>query len=533
MQVSRLGLLTRSVVAGVVTVSLTTAAFAQRTRLTALERRSFEDVLGHDGRRTPGLNLRGSSSLNKQPEVDLTDVEIRPLIDLLKAAAEESKRLYTSLRNEAAHSRELQSSLQDISRLRNIATYAIQDLERGISLERLFPGIQKLSTDWRLLSHQLGQSPRIGRKSLDIVARIDRLEREMEKMLQLSPQLDRRALVNEFAGLHSVLNNLLQELQYDSRGTDRANEIIYEIRKLGQQPRHIEDLVLDGSSYDRIVREFNRFSTQWALMLRELRPIENRYIHRGIRNIVDADSRIHNLLWLEKSVNREDLQQLANSLIRSVDEFFNRTPLRLVVHLKSVDSILEKADDFYGTVQHFKQSIDDDEDEATLLENYGYVEEYGNEFIGSFTQMRSSAAQVVLQEIESSIGSLRAELNISGTVASVDTQKLITIAASLENLADHLEFDVTNWLERDQESYHADATKAMERFVLRCRQMHRLLQSPLTLSELRDESTDLNSAWTGLYDYLTRCPTSDRAHMIDMAQDINSALYELERPLQL
>ena len=533
MQVSRLGLLVRFVISGVLTVSLTTSVFAQRTRLSALERRSFEDVLDHDGRRTPGLNLRSSFSLNKQPDVDFTKVEIRPLLDLLTETADESERLHTALRDDSAGSRTLQNSLQDVSRLRNIATYAAQDLERGLSLELLFPGIRKLSTDWRLLSHQLGQSPRVSRKSLSIVARIDRLEREMEKIFRLSPQLDRRALVNEFAGLQFMLKNLLQELQYDSRGTDRANEIVYQVRKLGQQPRHIEDLVLDGDSYDRIVGQFNRFSAQWALTLRELRRIENRYIQRGVRNIVDADSRIHNLLWLEKSTNREHLQELANSLIRSVDDFFNRTPLKLVVHLKSVDSILDKADDFYGTVQHFKQSIDDEEDDATLLENYAYVEEYGTDFVGSFVQMPSSAAQAVLEEIESAIGSLRAELNISGTVASFHTQKLVTIAASLESLADHLEFDVTNWLERDQASYQADATKAMDKFVLRCRRMHRLLQSRPTLSELRAESTDLNSAWTGLYAYLIRCPSSDRAHMIDAAQDINSTLYELERPLQL
>lgn len=533
MHVSRLGFLTRSIVAGGITISLATSAFGQRTnRLTALERRSFEDVLGENGRRAPGLDLPGDSSLNQSPEVDLSKIEIRPLINLLREAVAESNRLHASLRSDASRSRELRSNLQDVSRLREITTYTIQDLEQGKSLKRLFPGIRKFSTDWRLLSHRLGQSPRISRRSLDIVDRIDRLEQEIERIFRLSPQLDRRALVNEFAGLQSMLNHLLQELQYDdTRGSDRPEEIVFEIRKLGQQSLHIEDLVLDGHSYDRIVSEHNRFSTQWASLLQELRPVENRYMRRGVRNIVDADRRIHELLWLEKPADREHLNQLANSLIRSVDEFFNRTPLKLVVHLKNVDSILEKADSFYGTVQHFKQSVDDNDDETTLLESYGYVEEYGTDFIRSFARLRSSAGRVVLAEIESSIASLRAELHISGTVASVDTQKLITTAAALENLAEHLQNDVNNWLDRDQESYRQDALDAMERFVLRCRRMHRLLQSRPVLNELRHESSELNSAWSGLYKYLTRCRTTDRTHMIYVARDINSALYELERPL--
>ena len=74
MQVSRLGFWTRSVVAGVVTLSLATSAVGQRTRLSALER-NFEDVLGKDGRRAPGIDLRsGTHNLNNQPQVDLKNV---------------------------------------------------------------------------------------------------------------------------------------------------------------------------------------------------------------------------------------------------------------------------------------------------------------------------------------------------------------------------------------------------------------------------------------------------------------------------
>ena len=533
MQVSRLGFWTQSVVAGLIAVSVATSAVAQRTRLSALER-DFDDVLGNDGRRAPGLDLRGGNSLNKGAQVDLSKVQRWPLINLLKEAVAESKLLFTSVRDDSVRGPELQSSLREVTRLRDAADYAVQDLESGRELERMFPGIQKLNTDWRLLSHRLGQSPRISRKSLDIVDRIDRLERQMEQMFAVKTQLDRRALLTEFAGLASTLNNLLQELQYyDVRGNDQASEAIYEARKLGQQTQLIEDMVLDAATYDRIVQEYNRFITQWSRLLTDLRNIENRYVQRSIRNIVDSNSRIHDLLWLEHSANREHLHQLANSLIRYVDEFFNRTPLKLVMHLKNVDSILEKADNFYGTVRHFKQSVDYNDDDSTLLENYSYVEEYGTDFIRSFAQLRSSAGKVVLQEIESGIASLRAELNISGTVASVDTQKLITTAANLENQADHLKYDVNNWLERDREAYRDDALKAMEFFLQRCRRMHRLLQERPTLTQLRRESTDLNASWSSLYGYLTRCRTNDRAHMIDLAREINAALYKLESPVQL
>jgi hypothetical protein len=535
MQVSRLGFWTRSVVVGIfiLSVAMSARVQAQRIRVSALENRRFEDVLDTNGRRAPGLDLRGNNSLHSAPQVDLNKIDRRPLINLLKEAVSEATLLYKSLRSDATRSPELQGSLQHVLRLRDAARYDVEDLEDGKSLQRLFPSIQKLNTDWRLLSHQLGQSARISRKSLEIVDRIDRIEREMEKMFKLKTELDRRALVNEFARLESMLENLMQDLDYDLGATNRVSEIVYETRKLAQQARQIEDMVLDGDNYERIVSQYNRFSTQWNTLFRQLRPIDSRYIRRGIRNIVDSDARINDLLWLEQSTNREHLHQLSNSLIKSVDEFFSRTPLKLVVHLKNVDSILETAADFYGTVEHFKQSVDNNANDAELMDNYGYVEEYGTRFIQSFAKLRSSAGRVVLREIEDGIASLRAELNISGTAGAIDTQKLVMTAASLENLADHLQFDVNNWLNRDRQSFRTEALQAMDNFVQRSRRMHRLMQTRPTLKQLRQESTDLNTSWTSLYNYLSRCRTNDRVHMIDVARDINDALYELEAPLQL
>lgn len=532
MQVSRLNLCARSLIAGMVVLSLASSASGQRTRVSTLERQSLEEILDNNGRRTPGLDLPGANTLSAPSEVDLSKVDRRPLINLLKEAVDESERLYKSLRSDMSRSPELQGSVRDVMRLRAQASYFVQDLEDGRSLQRMFPEVQKLNADWRLLSHQLGQAPRISRASLDIVDRIDRLQRNMEKMFRLDPQVDRRSLVTEFAKMNSIIENLLEELQYDVRGGDRGSELVYETRRLAQQSRHIEDMVLDGATYEQIVTEYGRFSTRWARLLKDLRPIENRYIRREIRHIVDANSTIHDLLWLDKPASREHLHQLADSLIKSVDEFFSRTPLRLVVHLKNVDSILEKADNFYGTVQHFKQSVDANDDDATLLDNYAYVEEYGTDFIRSFSKLRSSAGRVVLYEIEDSIASLRAELNISGTVSSINTRELVRTAANLDLLAEHLEDDVKRWLKRDREGYRDDALAAMARFVQRCDRMHRLLQSRPTVSELRRESDDLNQAWSALYNYLIRCRTSDRQHMADIARQINVALYELEGPLQ-
>ena len=529
MQVSRLHFWTQSALTGLIAVNLMSTALGQRdrTRISRVERTGFE--LDASGRQDPGFDFRGSS-LDPASEIDVSRVDQRALVNLLKDAVAETERLYRSLQQDAQQSRELYSSLAEVRKLRSGASYIVQDLEEGRSLQRLLPVIRELSSDWNLLSHQLGQAPRISRRSLDIVNRIDGQARQIEKMFQLDPQLNRRALVSELATMHTTLENIVQELQYSQ---DKTGNLVYNARKLGQQVRLVEDMVLDGVRYDRIVSEYNRFGRMWTALLTDLRPINNRYVQREIRDLADADSRMHDLLWLEKSANREHLRQLANTLIRDVDEFFNRTPLRLVVDLKNVDSILDQASEFYGTVQHFKDLVENKGSKTDLMQAYEYVEEYGEDFLRSFASLRSEQGRVVLKEIEDSIASLRAELHIGGTVSSVDTHTMVIMAARLENHADHLHSDVRRWLDRDRQSWRGDALQAMDRFIQRCQRIHRMLQSHPTRDEVKRETINLNNAWKTLNQYLTRCRTNDRAHIDSIRRDINSALYDLEAPFAL
>jgi hypothetical protein len=271
----------------------------------------------------------------------------------------------------------------------------------------------------------------------------------------------------------------------------------------------------------------------WSTLYTKLRTVDNRYIERSTRHIMDADDALHDLMWLEKQSNRERLRQVADALTRDVDEFFNRTPLKLLVHFKDVASILETADNFYGTVQNFKDCLARNEDDRTLLDCFRYVEEYGADFVRSFAPLRSTAGRVVLREIEDGIASLRSELNLSGSTTSIDTRQMLASAANLENLADHLDLDVQQWLSRDPQSFRTEALRASTQFVQRTRRLHRLLQSRPSVTELRRETGDLYEDWRKIYSYLGQCRTEDRQHIAYLARDISTAIYNLRTPLEL
>ena len=535
MVVTGLRCLGRSVLTGLILTTASMVATGQPTRVSSRDTDRLNPVrfLEESGGRSRGVDFRRSNRLNATPTVDFRDVNRHALRNLLSDVVSEAERLQESLNGDLRRSPELRPLLSDVRRLRDTGRYVVRSLDNDRELDGLWPDIQKIDMDWQILSHQIGQSPRISRVNLGIVDRLDRLTREIEKLFELDPQLDRRELLLELTRLDSAIDSLIQELEYDSSAGNLIDDLVYDSRKLGQQTRRLEDLVLDGVEYELIVTEYTRCSNLWANLLEDLRSINNRQVRHVIRRIVDSDSRIHDLLWLDRSANHEHLRQVADALIHDVDAFFNRTPLKLLLHLKNVESILETADNFYGTVYHFQQCVADNDDDATLLECYSYVEEYGNGFVRAYAPLKSQAGRVVLREIEDGIASLRAELNLSGSVTTVDTRDLIATVASLGNLSDHLGIHVKRWLNSDQQSFDRDALQAMDQFSRRSQQLHRLLQNRPSLQELRGETAELNRTWVDLYQYLGRCRTEDRQHMVDLAREIHDALYDLQAPLEL
>jgi hypothetical protein len=140
---------------------------------------------------------------------------------------------------------------------------------------------------------------------------------------------------------------------------------------------------------------------------------------------------------------------------------------------------------------------------------------------------------VVLREIEDGIAALRTELNLGGTVSQVDTRRLVPIAASLENLADQLNYDVRNWMNAERPTYRAEVTAAAAAFLTRTQRMHRMLDAQPTLQELQRETDSLYTEWKTIYGYLDRCRTADRTNLSQVAAEIRIDLTDLNSSLRL
>lgn len=524
----------RAFAVALLTVSLCASAFGQTTRIsrTNPDIDSLNRLQATDGF-SGSTTTPGSSLLYSPSQVDLTKVDQRALAGLIRSALDESTLLYRTLDGASIRNPQLVPLLRELLQLRATASRIDQDLTNRVDLRNVVVSFRQLDQDWRTLSHRLSQTPGLSREAVASIERLDRIDREVGKLFQVEPTLDRRELLRQLATLSNAFRNLIDELQIDPAGGAKLAQLVSDTRKVQQEIGRVEQIVLENYPYEQIVNEYSRFGRMWTVLLEQLRTYDNRYVERQVRYLVDANNSVKLILWMENKSDRVQLQQTAIALMRDVDEFYNRTPLKLLLNVKDLTAAMQTASDFYGTVQNFRDMIDRNQSDTQVLESYRYVEEYGYAFTRTFSAMNSQAARIVLRNIEDGIASLRIELNLAGTISQVDYRQLLPIAARLELLSDNLDWDVRRWLSADRQAFRDEAIQSSKVFMTRARRLHQLMQGQPSVTELQRETTALMDEWSKLYDFLGRCRTSDRPNLAQLAGDIRRTIAELSVPLQL
>jgi hypothetical protein len=511
-------------------VSANHTASAQTTRISRLDTGSNNPNRGLPSGALDNPADLGNPGLNPaRRNVDYSAVDRRTLSNLVREAWDESGKLYTALDADYRRNPQLRSLLTDLSRLRTLTGRLSQNLATGTDLSLLVEDFRQTDADWRIFSHRMSQARGLSTSTTQSLQRIDRLDREMGKLFQVAPSLDRRSLLQQLSSLENSLFNLADELQRD---INTPPQLITSTRKLQTQVARINSMVVDDYAYERIVSEYNRFDQAWTQLMPQITSIRNSYVERTVQRFTAANYTVHELLWMDTTTSRAQLKQSAESLIQDVDEFYKRTSLLLLLNFKNANQTLQVASDFYGTIQNFRDNLERNESDAQLVDSFRYIEEQGEDFLQTFRQMKSQAAIVVLQEIEDGIDSLRRELNLGSSGSTVDNSRLQPVAASLEDLADQLDLDIRQWLNSERPAWRNEAAAASTAFVKRAQRIHRLVDNNSRLPELQRDVDGLFTDWKTLFSYLERCRTADRQNLAWRARLINDDLVDLDALLQ-
>ena len=460
---------------------------------------------------------------------DFDQVSVSRVQQLLESVAREANELARILNDQSRPVPSLRRYLSDIFKLRARSSVVAQELSRVRDIERIYPSLQNLDRDWQQLSHNLHQVRGLSTAVRDSIARLDELDQSLSEEINIESHLDRREVVAQSAALASDVRSLVEDIELELGNGSASRDILIEGRKAQQQASHVAYVAAWGGQ-NEIVDEYGRFSAIWRQLSRRLYNVNNRYIERGVRRVERTDGLIRELLLLPHESDRAHLARQTDILMRDVDEFFARTPLKLLVQLDRREYALATAEEFHGMCQNFKDLVNRNEADAELADGYHYVENSGMEFLTAFRSLRSSSGQIVLREIENGIDSLRDEMNDHD---SFDRREAVDLAAAIENLGDHLAQDLEDWVRRQRPSWGNAAVREANQFVDQAHNLHSNLQPDRPRQMIQSDVVALKNTWRNLSNHLRLRNPSDRDHIELLRYRITPKLVDLMTILDL
>jgi hypothetical protein len=419
--------------------------------------------------------------------------------------------------------------LTELYRLRARTALLAEKTEQGDQWGNLLEDIRSVDRDWRTTSLKISQLRGLNQNQTQLVGRLDRSSETLMGFLNARPQLNYFELTQALASLNTSYENLLEEISFEVTNPAQSRNLQSEVRKIQQQAQHMGSLIRDRSDYEAIRSEHARLDRMWDPIMVQLRRFDNRYIERSLRRISDANRSIQSLLWLPHQVDRQKLLYVTSMLKKDVDDFFARTPLKLLISLPDSEYVLPTADAFYGVCENFADSVERGENHQEMIDAFQYIAENEREFNRLFTPIRSQAAVNVLTSIDQHIRELKDALAVRETF---DRRKAVTLGASLENLAEHLHMDTKLWLSHTNQSFSAQALAATTEFSSLSAEFHRQASNGATIAQLRSLSDRIHESWRKVHGYISLSQNEDRIQLARLATHIGPNLVEIRTLVQ-
>jgi hypothetical protein len=411
-------------------------------------------------------------------------------------------------------------------RLSGTAASIYKRAERMESDGMLVDDLRQLDADWRELAYRLESARGMGADAKRLVTEINDAEHRMRQLINIQPQFDRRQLYLKSAGLAADLENLQEDIAAELGNGPNARVYRQAVGRLRQVVLNLISVVRDDHADSSIiVEEFKQFEAQWTPLVAKLRTEEDRYVERSLRRVAASANEMRQLLLMPHTVDQTQYAYLAKSLKRDIDEFFERTPLILVMQLPKSKSALGAAEQFYSACNHFVEIVGRTQDQAELLDAFRRVEQAERVFIEVYRDVDSDRAVAVLNRIGQSMTSLRSAMQIQRD--DFDSQSAEELAASVQNFTEQIENATKRWLEEDSQPFANNCLQDVSSMTDRAARLHDDIVSGRPQNELQTEMTDLYDTWRRVYNYLTKCQTQERPALGRLASGLTPAMVDL------
>ncbi len=390
--------------------------------------------------------------------------------------------------------------------------------------------LQQLDADWRELAFRIGNAtgntPGLTSELSELVSNINDADLRIRQSIGIQPQLDRRQLYLKAAGLVADLENLQEDVSSELGNSSNSKVYRQAIGRIRQVALNMIAIIRDEwQESNIIVDEYKQFEALWSPVVAKLRGENDRYIERGLRRVSASAGDVQQLLLLPRKMDQSQSIYLASVLKKDIDEFFERTPLILVMQLPRSKQALGTADQFYNSCAQFTEAVNRSGNPADIVDSFRKIEGAERAFIEVYRDVDSDKAIAVLNRINRSVNSLGASLQIQRD--DFNSQSAEDLAAAIQNFTEQIEAAAKGWLGDDRQSFASDCLQDAADLADRAAKLHDDIASGKSQVDLKGEMTELYDTWRRVYTYLAKCQTDDRAALGRLASSLTPAMVDL------
>ncbi|MEM1062966.1 MAG: hypothetical protein AAGJ97_11630, partial [Planctomycetota bacterium] len=460
---------------------------------------------------------------------DRNRVDLTTLRRGLQDFANGSNRLYGELERDMNRVAGLRAELSEMLKIRARAAVLARQIDGLNAVDTYASDIYGLDRDWRRLSYRLGNLIGLSRDATRMITDLDRTNETVTAQLQLGPSIDKRGLIAATGDLRAHLDNLVQEVRYEVGRSPSGQELDTLGRRVAANADYLSGLAVEETPLTRLQEDYNRFDREWSDYEQRLRRITSRYIERGVTRVHETTQELRELLLIPQELDRGELVYLTRGLEREVNEFFKGAQLMLLMKLPDSQAALTTAGRFYGMLENFVGQVDANRSKQELVTAFGAIEDGWGEFERVYRPIPNDRAQQVLDTIDGQVRNLRTAMFIR---ESFDDERAIELAAELQTLATHLDYDARRWLEKARPAERSTIERDIAAYVRGTTELYEgLIRGVSDRDAARRKCDDVYNVWRRVYDHVIKCYTEERPYLARTSSRTTPALVELRTML--
>ena len=452
--------------------------------------------------------------------------DIKQLRPLMRKFSDTMTQLSYALNEEMGRIPGLRQSNTEALRLSGTAVTVNKHAEMHGADRLLQEEIQQLDADWRELAYRLERIQGLSIESKDLMKVLNETNQRIRQVIGIQPQLNRSRLYLKAATLAADLESLQEDLATELGNGQDAQTYRRSVGRLRQIVLNLVAVIREERSETKVIVEaYKQFETLWTPVASKLHEEENRYIDHGLRRVAAASSEIHQLLLLPQKMDQSQLINLSSYLKKDIDEFFERTPLLLIMQLPKSKQALSVAEQFYKVCAEFSSAGDRGLSEKEIIVLFRKIEQAERAFIDVYHDLDSDKAVALLNRIHRTVSTLRTSLQLQQD--DFDSRAAEELAASIQNFTEQVEAVTKRWLNKDRQPFAQACLNDAAELTDRAARIHDDLLSGKPHVALEDEMTELYDTWRRVYAYLVKCETEDRQAMGRISKSLTPAMVQL------